>query len=313
MIECKLCKYACKFQSDMNKHLKTKKHLDNLNSKTLCSGCGKKLSNNFSKKRHEGSCNKYKIMSQINNNIENQTNIQNQINNTTIENQQTNIILNGVNNAESFVITIEDLIKKNLTTALQKVILQDMIESDTDIMDFIGKFDDLVEKAHTDYMYEHNHYCEVTKKVKKTNEAGEEIVEYEDWTPLTHPEYRWRCSHAENEFKLPTWKLSNVLINTFLDGDHNPVLAHVNRLGKTYDTDILYKHLKTLHSDQILLEFLRQSSKKDLFQLDENYRPSLEIKKKYPEYYEKLEIQALKLKENYNNVVRRRRRMNRLV
>src|SRR5574343_648888 len=126
MIECKLCKYACKFQSDMNKHLKTKKHLDNLNSKTLCSGCGKKLSNNFSKKRHEEKCDTYKTLTQ---NIENQTN-----NNTTIQNQQnieqqTNIILNGVNNAESFVITIEDLIKKNLTTALQKVILQDMIES----------------------------------------------------------------------------------------------------------------------------------------------------------------------------------------
>ncbi len=312
MHECKVCNIKCKCEYDFKRHLNTKKHKSNIDKDNYCRGCYKTLSNKFNRERHEKSCNVYQTNNnQTTNQTLNQNSNINTINGdnnvqTNIENM--NIILNGVKNAESFVITIEDLIKKNLTTALQKVILEDMLESDTDIMDFIGKFDELVQKEHDEFMHEHNHYCEVTKKVKKTNEDGEEIVEYEDWTPLTHPEYRWRCSHAEGNFKLPSWKLSNVLINTFLEGNHRPVLAHLNRLGSTYVTDVLYKHLKTLHSDQILLEFLRQSTKKDLFQLDENYRPSLEIKKKYPQYYEKLEIQALKLKENYNNVVRRKRR-----
>ncbi len=305
MQECPFCNFKGS-PSNLKKHCETKKHKENAKKGNYCEACFKPFSNQSNKNRHQKTCTTYQTFNQ-NLTVQNINgdNIQNQINNHF---EGTNIILNGVKNAESFVITIEDLIKKNLTTALQKVILEDMLESDTDIMDFIGKFDELVQKAHNEYIHEHNHYCEVTKKVKKTNENGEEVVEYEDWTPLTHPEYRWRCSHAEGNFKLPSWKLSNVLIDTFLEGDHNPVLAHVNRLGNKYVKDVLYKHLKTLHSDQILLEFLRQSTKKDLFQLDENYRPSLEIKKKYPEYYEKLEIQALKLKENYNNVVRRRRR-----
>lgn len=305
---CKLCNFSCKYHSDFNRHVKTKKHLDKLKSGAFCDGCGKELSNNFSKKRHEKSCDMYQTI----NNIENQTN-----NNTTIQNQQnienqTNIIVNGMNNAETFVISIEDLIKKNLTTALQKVILEDMLESDIEVMDLIDKFDELLEEAREIEIYDHNHYCDITKKVVKVNDDGEEEIVEEEWTPLTHPEYDWKCRHVRNDFKISTNKLSNLLVKTFLERDSNPVITHINRLGDDYTGgNLLYKHLKTLHSDQILLDFLNRSSKKHYFYIDDNYKPSLEIKKRYPQYYEKLECKALQMKENYNNVARRARRYNR--
>lgn len=268
MFECLACKYSCQYKSKYEKHLKTKKHLDAVNSGALCSGCGKHLSSNFSKNRHEKTCKTYQTMNQT---INMNTNITNNIEN------QTNIILNGVNNAESFVITIEDLIKKNLTTALQKVILADMLETDFGIMDLIDKFDKLIEEEVNKQIYEHNHYCDVTKRVIQLTETGEEEIVEEEWTPLTHPEYNWNCRHVRNNFNISNDKLSDLLVNTFLDSNSNPVVTHANRLCD--DNKLLYKHLKTLHSDQILLKFLSKSKKKEHFKIDDDYRPSLELKK----------------------------------
>lgn len=289
MFECKVCDVKFKCQYDLNRHFNTKKHKDRDNKNNYCRSCYKSLSSKFNRDRHERSCNTYQTINNINNTF-----------------NGLSIIVNCNSNPESFVISIEDLIKKNLTTSLQKVILEDMLETEDGIMDLIGKFDELLEEAREQEIYDHNHFCDVTKHVVKVDEFGNEEIVEEEWTPFTHPDYNWKCRHTRNNFKISSYKLSELLVRTFLDKNANPVVTHLNSLGKEHK--LLYKHLKTLHSDQILLDFLSKSSKKDYFEVKDDYRPSTEIKKKYPHYYENLEDKALLMKENYNNVARRNRR-----
>jgi hypothetical protein len=57
MLICVLCNFKYKYQSDFNRHLNSKKHKQKISNK-VCSGCFKKLSNTFSKNRHEQKCEK---------------------------------------------------------------------------------------------------------------------------------------------------------------------------------------------------------------------------------------------------------------
>src|SRR5574343_727659 len=114
MHECKVCNIKCKCEYDFKRHLNTKKHKSNIDKDNYCRACYKTLSNKFNRERHEKSCNVYQTNNnQTTNQTLNQNSNINTINGdnnvqTNIENM--NIILNDVKNAESFVITIEDLI-----------------------------------------------------------------------------------------------------------------------------------------------------------------------------------------------------------
>lgn len=311
MPSCNLCHYDFKCNYDLNKHFNTKKHKEKLNSGTICTGCFKEFSTKFNKSRHEQKCNRT-VQNITNIETQNITNVENQ-NITNIENQNitetknninniTNIILlNNPEEIKSFVMTISDLQSKKTTDCFQKLILDDMISKKYDLMDYVEKFDREVDKARADIVNEHNRGCWSYINVKKINDSGQEYEEEVEVTPLTHPDRKWSCRHAESEFKVNEDKISEILAKTLLDED-KLVVTHDNNINGL--TDLLFKHERKLHSDDILMEFVKKSNKQQYFNLSEDFKPTDKLKEKYPEFYSKIEAKAIDVFRAYNKKIK---------
>jgi hypothetical protein len=287
MHTCVICKVNCKYESEYNRHLNSKKHKEKIESKNLCDGCFKEFSTKFNKNRHERKC---KIMQTINN-IETQNNI---TNNTVI-----NIILpENPDSARTYLMLISELRNKPFTDCFQKLSLDDMSYNKYDLMDYIEKFDTKLNEAREDMINDHNNNCTFYENVKKIRENGEEYKEKIIYNPITHPNYKFECDHEKVNFKLNEDIVSKILKDTLLDDNDKIVVTHDNDIhGKT---DLLFKYKNTLHSDEILLEFLSKSNKKEICNLSDNFKPASIIKNNYPEYYDKLEDKAIKIIRAYS-------------
>jgi hypothetical protein len=303
MPECKVCKFSCKYQSDLNRHLKSKKHVDNCNSKHFCTGCCKQLSNDFSKKRHEKKCNIVHT-----NNISTQNNAET----INIENQNINNINNNINitipesklkDAETIAMTFEELLNKKSTNCIQRLILNQMTEESHDLMDYVEVFDKNIEDKVNEIIEDHNKNCASYRYIEKIDECGEKYTKMMEITPLTHPDHSWNCHHVESQFKLNESTISNILATTLLNKDKIVITHDNNAFGRT---DLLFKHAKALHVDSILLDFLSKSKKYKHFNLSEDFRPSSQLKKDYPEFYNSLEIQAHNNMNIFNRLSARR-------
>ncbi len=176
MPECKVCKFSCKYQSEFNRHLNSKKHVDNCNSKHFCAGCSKQLSNDFSKKRHEKNCKK--IIQNIKNNINTQNNAE-VINNIT-NNNNINITIpeSKLKDAETIAMTFEELLNKKSTNCIQRLILNQMNEESHDLMDYVDIFDKSIENKVNEIIEDHNKNCSIINYVEKTNENGENTLRW---------------------------------------------------------------------------------------------------------------------------------------
>jgi hypothetical protein len=294
---CALCKFSCKYESNFKSHLNSKKHKENIENKNLCDGCFKEFSTKFNKNRHEKICKimQTNIETQNNTNIETQNNITNNITNNT------NIILvtsNDPKDLETFKMLIQKLENKLTTDCFQKLLLDDMVSQKHDLMDYIGKFDTKLNKAHEDMISEHNINCTFYENVKKIHENGEEHTEKIVYSPLTHPDSKFDCNHEDVDFKLDEDTVSKILTETLLDVNDKIVVTHDNDIrGKT---DLLFKYEDTLHTDGILLKFLSKSNKKEICNLSDNFKPASIIKRDYPEYYSKLEEKAIDIIQAYS-------------
>ncbi len=292
MHDCKICNFSFKCNYDFNRHLKSKKHKEKINSTNLCQGCFKQFSTRSNKTRHEKKCKDNQFLCNVNIETQNNTNIGTQ-NNTNIINPTTTNITNIIlpDNPEAiktFVMTYHELCKKRTTDCIQKFILDAMFSNDDDLMDYIEKFDKEIELKQAEIVQDHNRSCYSYMNIKKVDGNGEEYEEEIKMTPLTHPERKWNCRHIESEFKLEENDVSNILAKTLLD--KKVVVTHDNDIhGKR---DLLFKHQSNLHADDILLQFISKSNKKDYFNLSEDFKPATQIQKDYPEYYDKLEEKA---------------------
>lgn len=293
MPQCKLCDFTCKYESNYKSHLNSKKHKEKLESKNLCDGCFKEFSTKSNKYRHEKKCG---VMQTINN-IHTQNNIGTQ-NNTT--NNIVNIIL--PDNPESTKVFMQELRNSPFTDCFQKKVLDDMTSNNYDLMDYIEKFDKKLNETHEDMMNEHNMNCKTTSYVDKIDNDGEKYIEKIVYTPLSHPEYKFECKHEDVDFKLNEDIVSKILSETLLDDNDKIVVTHNNDINGM--TDLLFKHNNILHTDEILLQFLSKSNRKDLCNLSEDFKPATKIKHEYPEYYSKLEDKAIKILTAYNRKVK---------
>lgn len=288
MPQCKLCGFTCKYESNYKSHLNSKKHKEKVESKNLCDGCFKEFSTKSNKYRHEKKCG-------IMQNIHTQNNIQTQNN---ITNNNINIVLPENPEAiKTFFMLIEDLKNKKTTDCFQKLILDEMDSSNFNLMDYIEKFDNKLKESYDNMISDHNN-CNAYEILYKIDENGEKYREKIVYNPITHPDYKFECKHKEINFKLNEDKVSEILTETLLNIDDQIVVTHNNDIrGKK---DILFKHKDTLHSDEILLEFLSKSNRKELCYLSKNFKPASMIKYKYPEYYDKLEDKAIKIIQAYS-------------
>jgi hypothetical protein len=299
MHECKFCKFSCKYESEYNRHLNSKRHKEKSESKNLCDGCFKEFSTKFNKNRHEKSC---KIM-QTNIETQTNTNIGTQINNNITNNY---ILPENPEAVRIFVVgmIIKELIHKQTTDCFQKILLNDMESNKYNLMDYIEKFDTKLNKAHDDMINEHNTNCKVDVISNKIDENGEKYMERIVCRPLTHPEYQFDCKHAEVGFKLDDDTVSKILTETLLDANDKIVVTHDNDIHGM--TDLLFKHEDTLHKDEILLEFLNKSNKKEICNLSNDFKPASIIKTNYPEYYDKIEEKAINIIQAYSKKTKNR-------
>ena len=284
MPQCKLCDFTCRYESEYKRHLNSKKHKEKLESKNLCDGCLKEFSTKSNKYRHEKKCG---IMQTINN-----TNIGTQ-NNTT--NNTINIILSD--NPESTRVFMQELRNSPFTDCFQRKVLDDMISNNYDLMDYVEKFDTKLTETYNNMINEHMN-CKENVTFNKIDENGKKYKEKIKCTPLTHPDHDFECKHADDNFKVNEDIVSKILSETLLDENDKIVITHNNDIhGKT---DLLFKHNNILHTDEILLQFLSKSNKKELCNLSNEFKPASIIKNKYPEYYDKLEDKAIKIIQAYS-------------
>jgi hypothetical protein len=311
-MDCQCCGYYTPNSNHFKKHLTSIKHKINIKEKNGCDLCFKIFSSISNRNRHIRKCavnnSKPSLIIQTQNIIEAQTNItnNNNTNNNNITNNNTQNIINIIAPSDpsamkSFVMSLKELQDKKTTTFFQKVILEQMSSDKYDLMDCIEKFDRNVLEAHNDLINNHNRWCSSQRFVTKLGENGTEYEDLEIYTPLTHPEHNWQCHHVESKFKLDEITISTILANTLLDRSDGSkiVVTHFNDLYG--ESELLFKHKNSLHTNEILLDFLSKSKSKQLYLLSEDFKPASVIKRKYPEYYDTFEAIAINLSKYYNN------------
>lgn len=264
MFECKACEYETIKKSNYDRHLKSKTHIDKIEKMNICSKCNRSYSNKSNKKKHEKKC---KI---VNNQIDTQINIENQqiINN--------NITINIIDSTKpedmkSFVMQLNDLKNNKLTDCFQKIAIAQMENEESDLMDFIPKFKRKIENEVERLHLEHDNYCETGQ-----------------------------CSHIKNNFKLKEYDLAIYLSEVLMSSTTELVITHLN-LNLDGDKKMLFKHLKTLHDDEILLDFLNKSRVMEHFILSKDFKPARKIKEMYPDFYKTIEKKAVKILQKFNS------------
>ncbi len=306
MYSCTSCNLSTKFLNNFRKHLNTDAHLERCNMNKACYKCLQIFKNNGALSKHLKTCmielcpKKNKLAMQK---IDTQNIIENQNINNNINNINITIPESKLKDAETIAMTFEELLNKKSTNCIQRLILNQMNEESHDLMDYVEIFDKNIENKVNEIIEDHNKNCSVINYIEKTNENGEKYTKMVEMTPLTHPDHNWNCHHVESKFKVDESTISNILATTILNKDKIVITHDNNAFGRT---DLLFKHAKALHVDSILLDFLSKSKKYEHFNLSEDFRPSSQLKKNYPEFYNSLEIQAHNVMNVFNRLSSRR-------
>ena len=245
---CSVCDYKTKLVCNYNKHLKTSKHKENIESSNICNSCFKQFVNKYTRKRHEKNC---KQIINMNNNQ--------------------NIFPELL---ETFAIHIQKLKDKKLSDCFQKVILEQMLTEDADIMDYLEEFD------------------------KKILEEFERI-QFKD-LPI---DYKFECDHKETEFKISEKSICDILSDILMSNAIKLVITH-----ETTDLEgsfrILFKHKNSLHDDNILLKFINKSNHLDKLNISDDFKPIEILRKRYPDFYKSLEDKVKQFFNKYNRTMR---------
>ncbi len=228
--KCNFCEVSCKFQSEFDRHIKSKKHINKISIGRHCSGCFKQFTTKFNKDRHERSC---ADVITNNNVFVNTENIQ-QLNLPTNRD-----IYIDVKNMKSYVMGIHDLMSDKFTDCLHKLVIHQMKSIDCDIMDFLEEIDKEILKEWTEFNHFHKKEC--------VNSNTTEV-----------------CIHNLNNYKLDVHYINKIITNVLLKNKENLVVTHkmITLSGKI---KILYKHSECLHDENILKTLLDKSKHVDKF------------------------------------------------
>lgn len=295
MFNCSICDYKTLLVQNYNKHLKTSKHKENMESSNSCNSCFKKFVNKYTKKRHEKNC---KQIINVNTN--------NSFNKTTNINTQNNININiSPELLETFVIHIQELKDKKLSDCFQKVILEQMLTEDADIMDYLEEFDKKILEEVERIQQEHRKYCKAFINEKYINDDGIECfrskrIQFED-LPI---DYKFECDHEETEFKISEKSICDILSDILMSNAIKLVITH-----DTTDLEgsfrILFKHVNSLHDDNILLKFINKSNHLNKLNISDDFKPIEILRKRYPEFYKSLEDKVKQFFNKYNRTMRK--------
>ena len=298
-------KFNSKYLNDFRRHLKTNYHKVKCNSNFTCHKCLKKFNRKCNFTNHEKNCNVNLCPIKLNiNGDNNRIDITNNIiKNQNINNINITIPESKLKDAETIAMTFKELLDKKSTNCIQRLILKQMNEESHDLMDYIEIFDKNIENKVNELIEDHNKNCSFVRYIEEIDENGEKYTKILEMTPLSNPEHNWKCHHIKSQFKLDESTISSILATTILNKDKIVITHDNNAFGRT---NLLFKHAKALHVDSILLDFLSKSKKYNHFNLSEDFRPSSQLKKDYPEFYESLEIQAHNAMNIFNRLSSRR-------
>ncbi len=269
MPSCDICKFSCKFRSEFDRHLKSKRHLQKSTAHNCCISCLKQFTTKFNKDRHEKKCitninNNSSIDNSNNSSIDNSNNTTNNTTNNQpiIPTLNVNINLpNGevdVKNMKSYVMEICDLMTDKFTDCLQKLVIHQMENTDCDIMDFLEEIDNQILKEWTAFNNFHKNNCFSYKRTEVVDENG--VVDFVDEIVG----YNVICIHHRNDYKLDIHDINKIITNVLLKNEDDIVVTHQTTTlsGKK---KLLYKHLECLHNANIIQTLLDKSKHVDKF------------------------------------------------
>jgi hypothetical protein len=244
---CSVCDYKTLLVQNYNKHLKTLRHKKNIESSNICNSCFKQFVNKYTRKRHEKNCKQ--II-----NINNTQNISPEL-------------------LETFVIHIQKLKDKKLSDCFQKVVLEQMLTEDADIMDYLEEFD---------------------KKILEESER----IQFKDLSI----DYKFQYDHEETEFKISEKSICDILSDILMSNAIKLVITH-----ETTDLEgsfrILFKHKNSLHDDNILLKFINKSKYLNKLNISDDFKPIEILRKRYPDFYKSLEDKVKQFFNKYNRTM----------
>lgn len=134
--KCEACNYSSRDKYDFSKHIKTKKHLDNLKSKNACSVCFKIYSNIGNKNRHEENCKNNIVQNSkviINNFVSNYNNF-NDNKSENIQNKQ----------EKYYIMEISEMIKQSVKDYVAKEMNRQLLYEKCDFVDYYLKFEEII-------------------------------------------------------------------------------------------------------------------------------------------------------------------------
>ncbi len=280
MYNCSVCDFSTNNKYDFNKHLSTIKHKTKTESECVCKQCFKVYSNKYNTARHEKQC----IQNITNNNTTNENHNKAENNgdgvaanilgnhNTIKNNPVTNITVN-LSSDETVVLQslkITELLKKT-TDKVDKLILECMIESDSDITNFVSNFDEQLRYRMCDMERGHDICIE-----NKTSE---------------------NCVHASNYFKLSEASVVDSLKKALLNVSEDIVMTHKlkNLSGKK---TFLFKLIDVLCYKDALKIFFDKSKYRDNINIDASVDyldNNQEFAASYENYYKSLRFRAKKI------------------
>jgi hypothetical protein len=228
----------------------------------------------------------------------------------TIENQynietQNNININvSPELLETFVMHIKELKNKKLSDCFQKVLLEQMMSENSDIMDYLEEFDKRILEESERIFQEHKIFCRAYKSEKYANDEGLECFRTKRIAFEDLPEdYKFDCEHENTRFKVSEKSVCQILSDILMSNAIKLVITHDNQdLEGTFR--ILFKHVNSLHDDNILLQFINKSSNLDKLNISENFKPIEILKKRYPDFYKTLEDKVRRILNKYNNITK---------
>jgi hypothetical protein len=285
MLNCQACSYNCKYQSEFNRHLNSKKHKERIESKLLCSGCYKEFTTKFNKSRHEKKCNKVIQNNQTADTINNIDTQNNQsadtINNTNIHIENLNINIPALENIEDkykkyYVMEISEMIKQSVSDYVSKEVNKQLLHEKCDVMEFADKITD---KIRMNYFSKFNNY----NKCKNCKLENGYIVYACD----TH-----RLNHEE---------AIKSIVEILTDNPEKNICITSLKKYDNDDGDILIKHANALYNLGILNFMLETCKYGFLVEFDvENLVSQKVIIDLYQKFYKKLEAVVNKNKRKFN-------------
>ncbi len=210
-IHCTPCNYSTNIKANFRNHLLTKSHVTKCRISLVCHKCLRKFSRQKPCSQHANDC-KIDLYPKS---FERTTTSRPKPDNDHYD--------------RNTVLSIKDLHKKEFTTNLHKMCLTQMMNEQTNIIDYIDKIDSIIEDAKIQYDRDQqdDYDCGDIKKIK--------------------------------EYTLPIQRFHDYVMSAICDSTTGIVITHIDLSMDGNSRYLLFKHEGMLRSDVIIREIAQRS------------------------------------------------------